>query len=126
MEDEEIICTADKMKSSEITLNFPSVGATENIMLASVFIKGITKIKNPAKEPEIEDLQNMLNKMGAKIKGAGSDIIEIAGIERLKDVSYKVMPDRIEAGTMLCVTAANKRTDKIDKCTAKSYGGNNK
>lgn len=83
MKDEKIKCTAEEMKPSEINLDFPSVGATENIMLASVFIKGVTKIKNPAMEPEIEDLQNMLNAMGANIKGAGSSIIEITGVEHL-------------------------------------------
>ncbi len=107
MTKEGIICTADEMKPSDIVLDFPSVGATENIMLASIFIKGITRIKNPAKEPEIEDLQNMLNKMGANIKGAGGDIIEINGVKHLENVTYRAMPDRIEAGTMLCATAAS-------------------
>lgn len=108
-ENESIICTAEKMKPSGIILDFPSVGATENIMLASVFIKGVTRIKNAAKEPEIEDLQNMLNKMGANIKGAGTSVIEIRGVKRLRNLSYKVMPDRIEAGTMLCAVAATGR-----------------
>ena len=116
MEDEKIKCTAEKMKPSEIVLDFPSVGATENIMLASVFIEGVTQIKNPAMEPEIEDLQNILNKMGANIKGAGSNIIEITGVKHLKNVVYKVMPDRIEAGTMLCAVAANKRRSNFKKC----------
>lgn len=116
MKDTNIKCIAEKMKPSEITLDFPSVGATENIMLASIFIEGVTKIKNVAKEPEIEDLQNMLNKMGAKIKGAGSDVIEITGVNHLENVSYRVMPDRIEAGTLLCAVAANKRKYKTNKC----------
>lgn len=106
MKDENIKCTTEKMKPSEIILDFPSVGATENIMLASVFIEGTTKIINAAMEPEIEDLQNMLNKMGANIKGAGSSIIEITGVENLKNVDYRVIPDRIEAGTILCAVAA--------------------
>lgn len=116
MKETNIRCTTEEMKPSEIILDFPSVGATENIMLASVFISGVTKIKNAAKEPEIEDLQNMLNKMGAKIKGAGSDEIEIIGVDHLENVSYSVMPDRIEAGTLLCAVAANRRKPKINKC----------
>lgn len=116
MKETNIRCTTEEMKPSEIILDFPSVGATENIMLASVFIDGVTKIKNAAKEPEIEDLQNMLNKMGAKIKGAGSDEIEITGVDHLENVSYSVMPDRIEAGTLLCAVAANRRMLKINKC----------
>lgn len=124
MEDEKIKCTADEMKPSEITLDFPSVGATENIMLASIFIEGTTKIKNPAMEPEIEDLQNMLNTMGANIKGAGSSTIEITGVKCLKNVIYTVMPDRIEAGTMLCAVTATGRRYKIKKCRTKTYGKN--
>lgn len=116
MKETNIRCATEEMKPYEIILDFPSVGATENIMLASVFISGVTKIKNAAKEPEIEDLQNMLNKMGAKIKGAGSDEIEITGVDHLENVSYSVMPDRIEAGTLLCAVAANRRKPKINKC----------
>ena len=71
-------------------------------MLTAVLSEGETKIINAAMEPEIVDLQNFLNKMGAKIEGAGSNIIKIKGVKNLKDVSYNVMPDRIEAGTLLC------------------------
>ena len=110
--EKEIRCTADKMNHYDILLDFPSVGATENIMLSSVFIEGTTRIRNAAKEPEIEDLQSMLNKMGANITGAGSDIIEIKGVTHLKDINYRVMPDRIETGTMLCVAATNERRNK--------------
>jgi len=113
MKETNIRCIAEEMKPSEIILNFPSVGATENIMLASIFIDGVTIIKNAAKEPEIEDLQNMLNKMGANIKGAGSDVIEITGVDHLENVSYRVMPDRIEAGTLLCAVAANNGSIKL-------------
>lgn len=125
MNNEDIKCTAEEMKPSEIVLDFPSVGATENIMLASVFIEGVTRIKNSAMEPEIEDLQNMLNKMGANIKGAGSSIIEIIGVKHLKNVVYEVMPDRIEAGTMLCAVAANNRRNKVKKSRAKAHERNN-
>lgn len=100
-----IICNAEEICGTEINLDFPSVGATENIILASVLAKGITVIINAAMEPEIEDLQNFLNRMGAKVEGAGSNIIKIVGVQKLKDVSYNVMPDRIEAGTLLCAVA---------------------
>lgn len=100
-----IICEAEEVNPSEINLDFPSVGATENIMLLSVLAKGTTTIINAAMEPEIIDLQNFLNRMGAKVSGAGSNIIKIEGVVRLKDVSYNVMPDRIEAGTLLCASA---------------------
>ena len=100
-----IICTSECIKGTEINLDFPSVGATENIILASVLAEGTTIIKNAAMEPEIEDLQNFLNRMGAKIKGAGTHVIKIDGVHRLKEVSYNIMPDRIEAGTLLCAVA---------------------
>lgn len=73
--------------------------------MASILAKGVTKIINAAMEPEIQDLQNFLNRMGAKVEGAGSNIIKITGVQKLKDVSYNIMPDRIEAGTLLCAVA---------------------
>lgn len=100
-----IKCYTDSVIGSNIHLDFPSVGATENIMLASVLAEGETIITNSALEPEIVDLQNMLNKMGAKIEGAGTKTIRIKGVKHLKEVSYNIMPDRIEAGTLLCMTA---------------------
>lgn len=100
-----IRCKCEKIVGNTIQLDFPSVGATENIMLASVLADGETTITNAAMEPEIVDLQNMLNKMGAKVEGAGTNIIKIIGVKRLKEVSYTVMPDRIEAGTFLCAGA---------------------
>ena len=89
------------------------MGATENIMLASCMAEGTTLITNAAREPEIIDLQNFLNKMGTKIKGAGSNQIQIEGVKRLKDVSYNIMPDRIEAGTFLCGTAITAGNVKL-------------
>ena len=83
-------------------------GATENAILASVLQEGTTIINNAAREPEIIDLQNFLNKMGAKVKGAGTSNIEIQGVRNLKDVSYNIMPDRIETGTFLCLSAINR------------------
>ncbi len=110
-----IKCETDKIIPAEIHLDFPSVGATENIMLVASLAEGVTVIKNAAMEPEIVDLQNMLNKMGAKIEGAGSNQIKITGVKKLKDVSYNVMPDRIEAGTLLCAVAQTGGKLKLTK-----------
>ena len=88
-----------------VTLSFASVGATENLMMASVFAKGVTTIDNAAREPEIVDLANMLNEMGAKISGAGSPVIEIEGVSELRPVEHRVVGDRIEAGTFLAAGA---------------------
>ncbi len=96
-----IICETKKLEGGKVHLDFPSVGATENIMLASVLATGETIITNPAREPEIIDLQNFLNKMGAKVKGAGTGKIVIKGVKKLQNVEYTVMPDRIVAGTYL-------------------------
>lgn len=100
-----ITCTCDKIRGEKIDLDFPSVGATENAILAACLAEGNTIITNAAREPEIIDLQRFLNKMGAKIKGAGSNQIEIIGVKKLHDVSYNIMPDRIETGTFLCLAA---------------------
>lgn len=102
---DKIICQTQEVTASEINLDFPSVGATENIILAAVLANGTTTIINAAMEPEIVDLQNFLNRMGAKVTGAGSNIIKIEGVKKLNNVSYNVMPDRIEAGTLLCSAA---------------------
>lgn len=101
-----IMCKCDKIEPGKIHFDFPSVGATENAILAAVLSDGTTTIVNAAMEPEIVDLQNFLNKMGAKISGAGTSEIVICGVSNLKSSGYKVMPDRIEAGTLLCATAA--------------------
>lgn len=94
-----------KIKGCDIHLDFPSVGATENIMMTAVMAEGRTKITNAAKEPEINDLQNILNKMGAKISGAGTDIIIIDGVKSLHGTEHKIIADRIVAATYLCATA---------------------
>ena len=109
-----IECFCDKIMGEKIDLDCPSVGATENAILASCLAEGTTIINNAAREPEIVDLQNFLNKMGAKIKGAGTSHIEIEGVKQLKDVSYNIIPDRIETGTFLCLAAIN-RTNLIVK-----------
>ena len=100
-----IICKAEKIVGTNINLDFPSVGATENIILASIYAEGVTQITNAAMEPEIVDLAKCLNKMGAKITGAGTNVIKIIGVQKLKDTGYKVMQDRIEAGALLCAGA---------------------
>ena len=100
-----IICEGTKLQGTRINLDFPSVGATENAMLTAVLAKGETIISNAAKEPEVVDLQFFLNAMGAKIKGAGTDSITISGVSSLHDVEYKIMPDRIVAGTYLAASA---------------------
>lgn len=107
-EDNLIICEAQQIKGTIIDLDFPSVGATENIMLTAVLAKGDTIIKNAAKEPEIVDLANFLNSMGAKIHKAGTDEIYIKGVEKLNDTDYTVMSDRIVAGTFLIAAAITK------------------
>ena len=113
-----IICKCDKIIGANINLDFPSVGATENIILASVFAEGETTISNAAMEPEIIDLANCLNKMGAKIYGAGTSNIKITGVKNLKDISYNVMPDRIEAGSILCMVSATGGKVKLNNVIA--------
>lgn len=97
--------SADELKGAEINLDFASVGATINIMFAATKAKGITTIKNAAKEVEIINIADFLNKMGAKISGAGTDTIVIEGVEKLNGTSIDVIPDRIEAGTYILMGA---------------------
>ena len=99
---------ADHLKGSIIYLDFPSVGATEVIIMAASLAEGTTILENAAQEPEIVDLANFLNKMGARIKGAGTDTIKIEGVTSLKGVSHHVIPDRIEAGTFMVGAAITK------------------
>ena len=94
-----------KLVGSTIYLDFPSVGATENIMMGAALAHGQTIIENAAKEPEIIDLANFLNSMGARIRGAGTDVIKIDGVRELSGISYTVIPDRIETGTFLVAGA---------------------
>lgn len=95
----------DELTGAKIYLDFPSVGATENILMAAVFAKGTTTIENAAAEPEIADLATFLNKAGAQISGAGTDTITIDGVKKLKPIKYEIMPDRIEAGTFMVASA---------------------
>ena len=101
-----ILCSCDKLTGADILLDFPSVGATENIILAAVKAEGTTVIRNAAKEPEIVDLQNFLNKMGGKINGAGGSTVIVEGVEKLHGVEYTPIKDRIEAGTFLIAAAS--------------------
>jgi UDP-N-acetylglucosamine 1-carboxyvinyltransferase len=98
-------CTADRLVGDRIVLDFPSVGATENVMLAATAAEGETRIINPAKEPEITDLQNFLNACGAKVRGAGTGEIVICGKNSYSQVEHRVIPDRIEGGTILAAVA---------------------
>ncbi|RKD21971.1 UDP-N-acetylglucosamine 1-carboxyvinyltransferase [Caminicella sporogenes DSM 14501] len=96
---------ADKLIGDKIYLDFPSVGATENIMMAACFAQGQTIIQNAAEEPEVVDLANFLNSLGANIKGAGTDTIRIQGVKELGGTRHTVIPDRIEAGTYMVAAA---------------------
>jgi UDP-N-acetylglucosamine 1-carboxyvinyltransferase len=95
-----------RLRGCQIYLDFPSVGATENLMMAAALAEGHTVIGNAAEEPEIVDLSNMLSAMGAKIKGAGTNIIRIEGVKKLKPAHHTVIPDRIEAGSFMVMAAA--------------------
>ncbi|MCK5534444.1 UDP-N-acetylglucosamine 1-carboxyvinyltransferase, partial [bacterium] len=101
------------LKGEKIFLDFPSVGATENLMMAAVLAKGKTLLENVACEPEIVDLASFLNKMGARIFNAGTNIIEIHGVKELKGTEHSVIPDRIETGTYLLAVALTRGRVKI-------------
>lgn len=99
---------ADKLKGARIYLDFPSVGATQNIMMAATLAEGTTTIENVAREPEIVDLANFLNRMGAKVVGAGTETIRIEGVKELVGTEHGIIPDRIEAGTFMIAAAMTK------------------
>lgn len=100
-----IEASVDKLKAANIYLDFPSVGATQNIMMAATLADGTSVIENVAREPEIVDLANFLNKMGARIIGAGTDSLRITGVKSLEATSHSVIPDRIESGTFMIAAA---------------------
>lgn len=104
----EVNAVAEKLHGATIYLDFPSVGATENIMMAAALAEGVTFIENAAQEPEIVDLANFINKMGGKIKGAGTDTIKIEGVKELHGGRHSVIPDRIEAGTFMVAAAITR------------------
>lgn len=99
---------AKRLHGAKIYLDLPSVGATENLMMAAALAEGSTVIENAAKEPEIEDLASALNRMGARIQGAGSDIVKIEGARELHGLSHRVIPDRIEAGSFMVASALTR------------------
>ena len=101
-----VVLTAKKLKAARIKFRFPSVGATENLMMCAALIEGRTVLENCAREPEISDLAAALKKMGARIKGEGTATIEVAGAVRLKSLKHSVMADRIETGTFMLACAA--------------------
>lgn len=103
-----IKASTDGLKGTTIPLDFPSVGATENLIMAAVLAEGVTEIENAAREPEIVDLINFLNAMGADIEGGGTSKVKIRGVDSLKGVNYTVIPDRIEAGTYMIAAAITK------------------
>lgn len=100
-----IEATADRLKGAKVYLDFPSVGATQNIMMAATLAEGTTVIENVAREPEIVDLANFLNQMGARVIGAGTEVIRIEGVEELTATEHSIIPDRIEAGTFMIAAA---------------------
>lgn len=100
--------SAENLHGTKIVLDFPSVGATENIIMAAVKAKGKTILQNAAREPEIDDLCNFLNKMGAKITGIGTSMLEIIGVEKLTPCEHSIIPDRIEAGTFLILSVLSE------------------
>ncbi len=110
------VAEADRLVGSRIMLDFPSVGATENLMMAAALAEGSSSIENAAQEPEIVDLANFLNALGAKITGAGSPIIRIDGVEKLGGAQYSIIPDRIEAGTFMVLGALNRNAIKVERC----------
>ena len=115
-EPDKISARCEKLYGDTIYLDFPSVGATQNIMMAATLAKGETIIENAAKEPEIVDLGNFLNKMGAKISGAGTSTITIVGVEKLKGTVHTIIPDRIEAATFMIAAAITGGKVVVQNC----------
>ncbi len=116
-----ICCSAPRgIKGSSITLSFPSVGATENVMLAAVVSNGTTVIENAAREPEIVDLANFLNKCGAKVQGAGGSRIEIEGVKEIYGCEHEIMPDRIVAATYMAAAAVTGGELLLKNCPSSS------
>ncbi len=122
-----IYCDGSHLHGGDVMLDFPSVGATENVMMAAVLAPGRTTIRNAAREPEIADLQQFINAMGGRVSGAGSGVIVIEGVKKLHGTAYRPMPDRIVTGTLLAaaamtggeVTVREARPSDMDAVTAK-------
>jgi UDP-N-acetylglucosamine 1-carboxyvinyltransferase len=116
MENGYVVAHAKKLKGAPILFETTTVGGTENVMMAACLAEGTTRIENAAKEPEIVDLANYLNKMGAKITGAGTSIIKIEGVSNLKPAEHEIIADRIEAGTILIAGAITGGEVTVTKC----------
>ncbi|MFA5876272.1 MAG: UDP-N-acetylglucosamine 1-carboxyvinyltransferase, partial [Candidatus Margulisiibacteriota bacterium] len=110
-----VIVSANKLQGKRVYLDFPSVGATETMLMAATLASGKTIIENVAREPEIVDLANFLNQAGAKISGAGSEVIEIEGVDALHAIEYEVIPDRVEAGTFMLAAAITGGDVEVNK-----------
>ena len=100
-----ILCDGKDMHAGDVYFDYPSVGATENVMMAAALLPGTTTVHNAAREPEVWDLQRFLNAMGGKVRGAGTQVIRIEGVEKLRGAAYTPIPDRIVGGTLLCAAA---------------------
>lgn len=119
------MASASDLHGSHIFMDMVSVGATINVMMAASMARGNTTIENAAKEPHVVDVANFLNSMGANIKGAGTDVIRIKGVDTLHGTSYAVVPDMIEAGTYMFAAAATKGDVLVKKCYSEASGGDN-
>lgn len=117
-----VVARADKLRGANIFFEIPTVNGTENLMMAAVTADGVTTLNNAAKEPEVVDLANMLNLMGARIKGAGTYTITITGVKELNPVRYGIIPDRIEAGTFLIAAGITGGKIKIKGCNLDHAG----
>ncbi len=117
-----IYCDGSKLRGGEVHLDFPSVGATENVMMAAVLAKGRTTIHNAAREPEIRDLQDFINAMGGRIRGGGTDTVVIEGVPALEGVRYRPLADRIVAGTLLTAVAAAGGEAVLANAPAADFG----
>ena len=103
-----IECDGARLRGADVYLDFPSVGATENVMMAAVLARGRTTIHNAAREPEIRDLQNFINALGGKVRGGGTDCVTVEGVRSLGGARYRPLPDRIVAGTLLAAAAVTR------------------
>ena len=110
----QIEARAARLAGARVYLDFPSVGATENIMMAAVLASGMTLIENAAQEPEVVDLANFLNSMGARVRGAGTNVLRIEGVTELAPACHMVIPDRVEAGTLMAAAAMTRGSLVID------------
>lgn len=118
-----IYCEAPQLRGNSISLDFPSVGATENILMAAVLARGTTVIRNAAREPEIVDLARFLSKMGAEIEGAGTPVIRVTGVKRLEAASHRIMPDRIVAGSLAIAAAVTDGEIELKRITYDEIAG---